>query len=122
MSDKWIGPVAEPDRYRLVGLKSSGGEGELWHAVLSVDGVDIQVALKIIHPARMIEIDEWRTRWHRQAELLRSLDHAALVKVREVFEGPLAHERNAADPTTNSLYLVMNWVVVPLRPARHSST
>jgi len=113
MSELWIGPISEPDRYRLIELKSSGGEGALWRAILPVDGADIQVALKVIHPANMGEIGEWRTRWHRQAELLRSLDHPGVVKVREVFEGPLPHERNAADLATASLYLVMNWVEGP---------
>lgn len=113
MVELWVGPASSPDTYRLVESKSSGGEGQLWRGSINVDGADIQVAIKVIHPSRMSEIEEWRTRWRRQAELLKSLDHPGLVKVRELFEGPLPHERGSADSTTNSLYLVMNWVDGP---------
>lgn len=113
MAELWVGSALSPDTYRLVEPRSSGGEGQLWRGTINVDGADIQVAVKVIHPSRMSEIEEWRTRWRRQAELLKSLDHPGLVKVRELFEGPLPHERGAADATTNSLYLVMNWVDGP---------
>ena len=35
------------------------------------------------------------------------------MKVRDVFEGPLPHEAGDADASTNTLYLVMNWVEGP---------
>ncbi len=108
-----IGPLSEPDRYELLELRSSGGEGQLWRGSLDVDGVQIVVAVKVIHASRNDNLTEWRTRWQRQAELLRSLDHPGLVKVRDIFEGPLPHAAGAADPTTNTLYLVMNWVEGP---------
>jgi serine/threonine protein kinase len=68
------------------------------------------VAVKVIHPANAVNLAEWRARWQRQAELLRSLDHSGLVKVRDVFEGPVPHLPGAADLRTRSLFLVMNWV------------
>lgn len=111
-----IGPLGEPDRYELLELRSSGGEGQLWRGSLDVDGVQIVVAVKSrsTYVTRNDNLTEWRTRWQRQAELLRSLDHPGLVKVRDIFfEGPLPHAAGAADPTTNTLYLVMNWVEGP---------
>lgn len=108
-----VGPIEDPDRYELLEVTSSGGEGQVCRGVIDIDGARIPVAVKIIHPSRLADIAEWRTRWQRQAELLRSLDHPGLVKVREVFEGPLPHERGAADRSTNTLYLVMNWVEGP---------
>jgi serine/threonine protein kinase len=109
----WVGPHDDPDRYQLRVKRSSGGEGELWGATIAVDGAPIPVAVKVIHPSKAGDLSEWRTRWQRQAELLRSLDHPGLVKVREVFEGPTPHEAAASDRSTNTLYLVMNWVEGP---------
>ena len=108
-----VGPANDPDRYQLLELKSSGGEGQVFRGSIEIDGARISVAVKIIHPSRVGDMAEWRRRWQRQAELLRSLDHPGLVKVREVFEGPLAHEVGRADRSTNTLYLVMNWVEGP---------
>lgn len=104
------GPVDAPDRYRLVELCSRGGEGELWRGEIRIDRVGIPVAVKVIHPSNAVNLAEWRTRWQRQAELLRSLDHRGLVKVRDVFDGPVPHYEGHADPTSRSLFLVMNWV------------
>jgi hypothetical protein len=109
----YVGPHNDPDRYQLHALRSSGGEGELWGATIAVDGAQIPVALKVIHASKAPDLAEWRARWQRQADLLRSLDHPGLVKVREVFEGPLPHETAAADRASNTLYLVMNWVEGP---------
>lgn len=125
VADVWAGPVSRPDRYRLVRRESAGGEGEVWRGSLRVDEIEIAVAVKVIHPSQVAELDEWRERWHRQADLLRSLDHRGIVKVREVFEGPLPHPAGCADASSLSLYLVMNWVEGPtlerwvgLNPAR----
>ena len=104
------GPLDDPDRFRLLRLQSRGGEGELWQGEILIDRVAIPVAVKVIHPSNAANIVEWRARWQRQAELLRSLDHPGLVKVRDVFEGPVPHPPGAIDPSTRSLYLVMNWV------------
>lgn len=91
------GPHDDPDRYELIQLKSSGGEGQVFQGSIDIDGARIGVAVKVVHASRTNDFDEWRTRWRRQAELLRSLDHPGLVKVREVFEGPL--RTNVAPPT-----------------------
>jgi hypothetical protein len=70
-----------------------------------VDGNPLPVAVKIISDAHLDDLDRWRERWQRQAELLRSLEHPSLVRVREMFEGL----RPGTGGTTRSLFLVMNW-------------
>jgi eukaryotic-like serine/threonine-protein kinase len=111
-SEMYAGPYEDADRYRLVDKRSRGGEGELWKGVLPLDSVELPVAVKVILESNALKIDEWRERWRRQAELLRSCDHPGLVKVREVFEGRVPHV--AGDRTGDrSLYLVMNWVEGP---------
>ncbi len=67
-------------------------------------------AVKLLLPGQVPNIEDWASRWRSQAEILRSLDHPNLVKVREVFKGPVAHQQGAADPASIGLYLVMNWV------------
>ncbi len=104
------GPYDDPDRYELNELRSRGGEGELWRSTLSIDGVPLPVAVKVINEANNERIDDWSRRWNQQAEILRTLDHPSLVKVRDTFEGPLPHPQGGADPSSRSLFLVMNWV------------
>lgn len=108
-SMSFAGPADSPDRYRLIDIASRGAEGELWRGHIEVDGQPLPVAVKILHPTSPEEFGEWSERWQRQAELLRSLEHPSLIKVREVFEGPAPHERGKADGSTRNLYLVMNW-------------
>jgi len=105
----YVGPFNDPDRYTLVKLTSRGGEGEVWLATIVVDDVAVDVAVKIMHQQSIPDIALWQARWQRQAELLRSLDHSGLVKIREVFDGPLPHPLGAPDPTSRTLFLVMNW-------------
>lgn len=100
-----VGPYDDPHRYVLHQRVSAGSEGVVWRASVSVDGNPLPVAVKVIADAHLGDLERWRERWSRQAELLRSLDHPALVRVREVFEGPTP----GGDSSTRSLYLVMNW-------------
>lgn len=106
---QYAGPVSNPDRYALDEVVSQGMEGRLWRASLPVDGHRFQVAVKEIHQRNVGSLEEWLERWERQAELLRSLDHPGLVRVREVFQGVPAHRRGEASPQERSLFLVMNW-------------
>ena len=110
---KFVGPFDAPDKYRLVELRSRGGEGEVWRGSLAVEGQDVPVAVKQILAANIEDLEQWRDRWRRQAEVLRSLQHPGLVTVREVFEGPEPHDAELADVNTSTLYLVMNWVEGP---------
>lgn len=111
-SELFVGPYDDADRYRLIDQRSHGGEGYLWRGALPLDTVEIPVAIKVIRPENVSKLQEWRERWQRQAELLRSCEHPGLVKVRDVFEGFVPHR--AGDRTgSESLYLVMNWVEGP---------
>ena len=108
MSDH-VGPFADPDRYELVELTSRGAEGELWRGSILVDGQPLPVAIKILHSSSGLALAEVSARWHQQAELLRSLEHGSLVKVRDVFEGPSPHAPGTADAQSRGLFLIMNW-------------
>jgi serine/threonine protein kinase len=77
---------------------------------LPIDGIPLPVAVKVINEANNEHLDDWSRRWKQQAEILRTLDHPSLVKVRDTFEGPLPHPPGKADPNSRSLFLVMNWV------------
>ena len=110
---QFVGPFDAPDKYRLVELRSRGGEGEVWRGSLGVEGQDVPVAVKQILATNIDDLDQWRDRWRRQAEVLRSLQHPGLVTVREVFEGPEPHDAELADVNSSTLYLVMNWVEGP---------
>ncbi len=108
MSDH-VGPFDDPDRYQLVELTSRGAEGELWRGSILVDGQSLPVAIKILHSTSSLPLAEVSERWHQQAELLRSLEHGSLVKVRDVFEGPSPHAAGTADAQSRGLFLIMNW-------------
>lgn len=105
----YIGPAEDPDRYHLEQLVARGGEGELWKASITVDGVPLPVAAKLL-AAQGGAMDDWVQRWRRQTEILRTLDHPNLVKVREVFTGPAPHVGGGADQASVGLFLIMNWV------------
>ena len=110
-ADGWrVGPVDEPDRYTLHERHSRGKEGDLWRAGLTIDDVEIPIALKVTHPEDVDDLDAAKARWQRQAELLRSLEHPALVKVRDLFFGPAPHRPGSSDPGTTVLCMAMNWV------------
>lgn len=108
---QWVGPADDPDRYQLTEMRSRGGEGELWVGWITVDEQQLPVAVKVYEPSANLPLPEMATRVRGQAEILRSLQHPNLVKVREAFTGPEPHEQGAADESTEVLYLIMNWVV-----------
>jgi len=106
----YVGPLDAPERYTLRELRSSGGEGELWLGTVRVSGHDLPVAIKILRelPARPLTTAAVKT--SEQLELLRSIDHPNVVKVREAFVGPSPHAHGMADPNSRTLYSVMNYV------------
>jgi serine/threonine protein kinase len=105
-ADFWVGPFAEPDRYRLVSLLGGGGEGEVWEAVLplSAEGRST-VAVKILAPR-----DGDEQEFDQAGRLLRMLNHPGLVRVTESFTGPAMHRGGAADPNTRANFVVMDLV------------
>lgn len=113
MERTFLGPPQDPNKYELLDCRSRGGEGEVWRGAMHVDGTAVPVAIKIIHSHNLDDFAVWKERWNRQAEVLRTLDHPGLVKVREMFSGAPPHAWQAPDTATETLYLVMNWVEGP---------
>lgn len=110
------GPPDDPDKYKLMELKSRGGEGEVWRGTIIVDSVHVAVAVKVILAGNENDLRVWHRRWLRQAELLKSLQHPGLMTLREVFVGPRPHLPGEADQADETLYLVANWVDGPTLP------
>lgn len=105
----FIGPDEQPDRYQLTELRGRGGEGELWVGWVTIENQQFPVAVKIIRAQPGLSLDEMRLRVQNQAELLRSLDHPGVVKVREAFLGAAPHPFGEPPTTERFVYLVMNW-------------
>jgi len=107
----FVGPDGEPDKYRLRAEVSAGGEAELWQAEVGVAGEWEPVAVKVLRPHLMADIETWRARWAEQVELLRFVRHPGVVGIREGFEGPAMHSAGEGAGTHGrSFYLVMNWI------------
>ncbi len=106
----FVGPADQPDKYRLVHQVGAGGEAQLWRAELDVSGTWEPVAVKILRPDRLADLEHWKERWSEQAEVLRFVRHPGVVGVREHFEGAAMHYAGETQAGANALYLVMNWV------------
>src|SRR5581483_6895136 len=65
-------------RYTLVEKLGAGGQGEVWRAHDGTRGVDI--ALKVLNPARMGDEEAWAALEHEYA-IASLLDHPAILKV-----------------------------------------
>lgn len=89
----YVGPPANPDKYRLKRQVGSGGEAQFWEAEISVSGVWEPVAVKVLRVDRFADMDRWKSRWAEQAEVLRFIRHPGVVGVREHFEGGGMHYR-----------------------------
>lgn len=105
-ADFWVGPFADPDRYRLVSLLGGGGEGEVWDAVLplSAEGRS-KVAVKVLEARHGDEPE-----FEQFGRLLRMLHHPGLVRVTESFTGPKVHRGRSAERGTRANYVVMDLV------------
>lgn len=105
-----VGPEDDVDRYVLGAAIGSGAEGILYRATITTpSGLALDVAVKMLQPRFMSQVELWRSRWMEQLELLRSLQVPGLVPVRDGFIGALPH--SPGEPGEGrTLYLVMNWV------------
>ncbi len=105
-----VGPDGDPDRYVLGAAVASGAEGILYRGSITTGtGLELDVAIKMLQPRFLSQVDQWHARWSEQVELLRSLQVPGVVRVRDGFMGPLPHSPGEA-AGNRTLYLVMNWV------------
>lgn len=106
-SSFWVGTPSEPDTYQLINTLGTGGEGQVWRAVVPLsDAGRRQVAVKIL------SADNWMNdqEWSRFGHLLKSLSHPGLVRVSEVFAGPVMHRYQQTPPPGAVRYVVMDFV------------
>jgi uncharacterized protein YjbI with pentapeptide repeats len=106
----YVGPISEPDKYRLKRQVGGGGEALLWEAEINVSGVWEPVAIKVLRVERSADLDQWGSRWAEQAEVLRFIRHPGVVGVREHFVGGGMHYAGEEPAGPTGLYLAMNWV------------
>ncbi|MFC4564296.1 NPCBM/NEW2 domain-containing protein [Nocardiopsis mangrovi] len=113
-SELFVGPDAQPDKYRLVRSVGHGGEATLYLAEVTLAGGTEPVVVKVLDsevagtPEQFAELSH---RWNEQAELLRFINRLGVVGVREHFEGAPEHPRGGAGRgAERCLYLVMNYV------------
>jgi serine/threonine protein kinase len=108
LAEVWVGPSTAPDTYLLATPLGGGGEGEVWKAELPLSaGGRRTVAVKIVQPRPEPEAEQL---WERSGYLLRGLSHPGLVRVTDVFRGPLMHAAGRADHRTMSHYVVMDHI------------
>jgi len=106
-SSFWVGPPAEPDTYQLINTLGTGGEGQVWRAVVPLsDAGRRQVAVKILASSGSLSEQQWS----RFGHLLKSLSHPGLVRVSEVFTGPVMHRYQQTPPPSEVRYVVMDFV------------
>jgi serine/threonine protein kinase len=106
----YVGPPDAPDRYELIERRAAGGEGEVWQAREYHDGVPFSYAVKILRVAPEEQTDRGLEGLRLQAALATHLEHPALVKVKDVFTGPLPHLAGQATQDGPRLYFVMKWI------------
>ncbi|MDQ6798842.1 MAG: serine/threonine protein kinase, partial [Actinomycetota bacterium] len=104
-----VGPDEDPDRYVLGPVVDSGSEGILYRGSRAADGIELEVAIKMLQPGLVSQVHEWYRRWNDQVQLLLSLQVRGVVGVRDGFLGPLPHPPGESGGG-RTLYLVMNWV------------
>lgn len=106
-SSFWVGPPDNLDTYQLINTLGTGGEGQVWRAVVPLsDAGKRQVAVKIL-PANLWAKEQ---DWNRFGHLLKSLTHPGLVRVSEVFSGPAMHRYQQQPATAAYRYIVMDFV------------
>lgn len=109
MSRLAVGRFDDPDHYELGGVHASGGEATLRRGWVRGPGGRIPVAIKIPLPAWAPHLDYLYGRWSEQVELLRTLHHPGVVRVRDLFLGMPPHSPGES-VEGRQLYLVMEWV------------
>lgn len=103
-SSYWVGPLSDPNRFRLTHLLGSGGEGEVWRAVRP-GAEDHEVAVKIN------AAPEGGSGEQTRLDALTDLRTKGLVRLHETFVGSVRHrldDEPGSAPTHQ--YVVMDFV------------
>ena len=104
----WVGPVDAPDTYELITELGFGGEGRVWKAVVPLSNSGRRyVAVKML-PAT--EQDGEREQWARYGHLLSALAHPGIVRITDVFIGPVMHRNDGSPKTGRVRYIVMDFI------------
>ncbi|MGH3714875.1 MAG: protein kinase domain-containing protein [Micromonosporaceae bacterium] len=106
----YVGPADSPDRYQLISRRAAGGEGEVWQAQERHGTETFSYAVKLIRIDDATLADRQLEDLRLQAALATHLEHAALVKVKEVFVGAPPHAAGEAGTEGRRLYFVMKWI------------
>jgi hypothetical protein len=108
-----MGPVDDPDRYRLWRRIGTGGEGTVWQGTRQLTDGAIGVAVKEYHTERFgvaESLPALSARLETQAARLRQLHTPGLAVVHESFLGPRPHAPGDADGSREAAYFVMDYV------------
>lgn len=109
----WVGPVDNPDEYRLIEVLGGGGEGIVWKAESRLSGAIAYSAIKI---SDYIGTADEVKHWEHQHKFLTDINHPNLVRVKTTFPGAEKHlhsRLSGTDPseaaTTWKWYTVMSF-------------
>jgi WD40 repeat protein len=109
----WTGPREDPHRYRVdlgeEGLVSvgDGGEGLVYRAIRTVDGISTDVALKLL---TSLTLDDY-ARLATRSAVVASIDHPNVMRQIETFEGSaLLHHDQSNGAEFDVLYSVAEWI------------
>lgn len=106
----FVGPADSPDEIRIGAAVASGAEGVLYAGEMTFGKGTVEVAVKMLLPGHLQHIEVWSGPWLDQAALLSRIALPGLVSVRRGFMGSLPHRAGAADESSRTLYLVMDWI------------
>jgi hypothetical protein len=113
MSEVFVGPDRDPDRYRLLSLIGSGGEAQVWQARQpEADPVSGRYAIKVF--TEPLDPDA-ESRWLERNQALQQVHSPALARVHAAFAGPPMHPAGAGRGAGRHRcrYLVMDLVPGP---------
>jgi serine/threonine protein kinase len=106
----YVGPIENPDEYRLVGVpEGTGGQGQVWKGEYLSEHVRHEVAVKILLAPSSAPAD-WPSdaevaRWRDEVSLLSQVQHPHVVRYHKLFAGWDPHKAGTrrGEPTPKEL-------------------